>query len=100
MGRAISKAVTIAEILKRKNSLHQINVISSVEMMDVYEPVEEGLDVVTNRRYVSCLKITLSKTPLDSTHIGYQPPLPYEEMHQQHPTSGADYHQSLIPSQG
>lgn len=51
MGRAINKAVTIAEILKRKMSLHQCNALSSVEMIDVFEPLEEGLDTVTSRRY-------------------------------------------------
>ncbi|CAB9519905.1 ribonuclease P MRP 25kDa [Seminavis robusta] len=50
MGRAINKAVTIAEILKRKMPLHQVNALSSVEMIDVFEPLEEGLDVVTSRR--------------------------------------------------
>jgi len=35
MGRAINKAVTIAEILKRKMPLHQMNTLSSVEMVDV-----------------------------------------------------------------
>ena len=89
MGRAINKAVTIAEILKRKMPLHQWNVLSSLEMIDLYEPIEEGLDVVENRRYVSCLTITLSLTllqhsegmaktdddspPLDTHHFGYQP---------------------------
>jgi hypothetical protein len=48
MGRAINKAVTICEILKRKMPLYQSNALSSVEMIDVYEPVEEGLDVVTS----------------------------------------------------
>jgi hypothetical protein len=83
MGRAINKAVTIAEILKRKMPLHQLNSLSSVEMIDVFEPLEEGLDVVTSRRYVSCMKITLSRTAqgMDNNDIGYQPPLPVEEMH-------------------
>lgn len=81
MGRAINKAVTIAEILKRKMPLHQLNQLTSVEMIDVYEPVEEGLDVVTSRRYVSCMKITLSGDLLDTSHSGYQPPLPQEEIH-------------------
>lgn len=77
MGRAINKAVTIAEILKRKMPLHQQNVLSSVEMIDVYEPVEEGLDTVESHRYVSCMKITLSLSSddLDVSHPGYQPPL-------------------------
>ena len=51
MGRAINKAVTIAEILKRKMPLHQCNSLSSVEMIDIFEPLEEGLDRVTSRRY-------------------------------------------------
>jgi DNA-binding protein len=109
MGRAINKAVTIAEILKRKMPLHQWNVLSSVEMIDVYEPVEEGLDIVTSRRYVSCMKITLSLTvppmpassttttssssgstsaALDIHHSGYQPPLPPEEWQIQTPMAG------------
>ena len=91
MGRAINKAVTIAEILKRKMPLHQVNTLHSKEMIDVYEPIEEGLDVVTSRRYVSCMKITLSMTLQElkaSTivdgfdesedilmHAGYQPPI-------------------------
>mmetsp|Transcript_88467 Transcript_88467/g.255234 ORF Transcript_88467/g.255234 Transcript_88467/m.255234 type:complete len:156 (-) Transcript_88467:484-951(-) len=83
MGRAINKAVTIAEILKRKMPLHQVNSLNSVEMIDVFEPLEEGLDTVTSRRYVSCMKITLSKTKegVDPNDIGYQPPLPTAEMH-------------------
>ena len=83
MGRAINKAVTIAEILKRKMPLYQQNSLSSVEMIDVYEPVEEGLDIVTSKRYVSCMMITLSRISavLDPTHLGYQPPLPVSDMH-------------------
>lgn len=94
MGRAMNKAVTIAEILKRKMPLHQWNVLSSVEMIDVYEPIEEGLDLVTSRRYVSCMTITLSVSVIrninesfpmfDTNHSGYQPPLPAFEMHPTH----------------
>lgn len=35
MGRAINKAVTIAEILKRKEPLHQITLLTSSEIIDV-----------------------------------------------------------------
>jgi hypothetical protein len=82
MGRAINKAVTIAEILKRKMPLHQVTSLTSVEMIDVFEPLEEGLDVVTSRRYVSCMKITLSRdgSGIDVNAIGYQPPLPLTEI--------------------
>eukprot|EP00978_Attheya_sp_CCMP212_P030814 scaffold114584_cov47-Attheya_sp.AAC.1 len=82
MGRAINKAVTIAEILKRKMPLHQITSLSSCEIVDVFEPLEEGLDVVESRRYVSCMSITLSidGVGMDVNDIGYQPPLPPEEI--------------------
>mmetsp|Transcript_17974 Transcript_17974/g.26731 ORF Transcript_17974/g.26731 Transcript_17974/m.26731 type:complete len:146 (+) Transcript_17974:93-530(+) len=81
MGRAINKAVTIAEILKRKMPLHQVNCLTSSEVVDIFEPLEEGLDVVESKRYVSCMTITLSTTEqgVDKNAIGYQPPLPTEE---------------------
>lgn len=74
MGRAINKAVTIAEILKRKLPLHQINCLTSSEIVDVFEPLEEGLDIVESKRYVSCMTITLSTTDasIDKNSIGYQ----------------------------
>ena len=59
MGRAINKAVTIAEILKRKMPLHQCNSLSTVEMIDIFEPLEEGLDRVTSRRYGKLLLYAL-----------------------------------------
>ena len=49
-------------------------------MIDVFEPLEEGLDTVTNHRHVSCIKITLSLDEMDVNDIGYQPPLPFEEL--------------------
>jgi hypothetical protein len=44
--------------------------------------LEEGLDVVESKRYVSCMTIMLSNTSegLDVNDIGYQPPLPLEEI--------------------
>ena len=45
MGRAISKVVTVAEIIKRrKPDLHQITEIGSTTVVDEYEPTEEGLE--------------------------------------------------------
>lgn len=74
MGKAINKAVTIAEILKRKLPLHQITTLSSCEITNTYEPLEEGLDTVVNQHYVSCLTITLSEdsTRIDANDKGYQ----------------------------
>lgn len=74
MGKAINKAVTIAEILKRKMPLHQVTALSSCEIINVYEPLEEGLDTVVNQHYVSCLTITLStdSSVINIHDIGYQ----------------------------
>ena len=74
MGKAINKAVTIAEILKRKMPLHQITALSSCEIINVYEPLEEGLDTVVNQHYVSCVTITLSRDSagINVDDIGYQ----------------------------
>lgn len=74
MGKAINKAVTIAEILKRKMPLHQVTALSSCEIINVYEPLEEGLDTVVHQHYVSCLTITLTadSSVINIHDIGYQ----------------------------
>lgn len=40
----------------------------------------QGETKVTTTRRVSVIAITLSFAPLDTSHIGYQPPLPPEEL--------------------
>nr|CAG4708209.1 unnamed protein product [Naegleria fowleri] len=81
MGKAIQKAVTIAEVLKRRVAgLHQITSIESQEIEDQYEPKEEGMDVVTKKRTVSSIIIKLSKKPLDTNALGYQPPIPEDQV--------------------
>lgn len=75
-GNAISKAVSLAEIIKRSfKGLHQLTLCGSTTIKDHYEPTEEGLDPVTEERVVSFIEITLSLDPLDQSHPGYQPPL-------------------------
>lgn len=70
-----------AEIIKRRVAdIHQVTEISSLTIVDVWEPKEEGLDVVEQQRRVSVIQITLSKEPLDTSHIGYQPPLPADQV--------------------
>eukprot|EP00877_Chromochloris_zofingiensis_P009123 jgi/Chrzof1/4464/Cz14g14070.t1 len=79
MGRAINKTITIAEIIKRRvNGLHQITEISSADIIDTWEPKEEGLNRLEITRHVSVITITLSTQPLDTSHVGYQPPLDEE----------------------
>lgn len=77
MGRAINKAVTIAEILKRKIPLYQVNRLTASEIIEVFEPLEEGLDVIESKRYVSCMiiQLSISKEGIDEKDIGFQPPL-------------------------
>ena len=77
MGSAISRAIEAAELIKRKfKGLHQENEITVTQIEDVYEPIEEGLDKVTRSRQLTMLIITLSYEPKDTSHYGYQPPLP------------------------
>jgi DNA-binding protein Alba len=80
MGRAINKAVTIAEILKRRvPGLHQITRVHSTEVTDVWEPIEEGLDRIETTRRISSISIILSTKPLDTSDPGYQPPISQEQ---------------------
>merc|ERR1719498_1538308 len=75
-GNALSKVVTAAEIIKRRfKGLHQITNLGYTEIVDEYEPLEEGLDRVVDTRAVSFIEITLSKEALDTKDKGYQPPI-------------------------
>lgn len=47
-GRAINKVVTVAEVIRRKiGGVHQLTALSSVTVTDRYEPIEEGLEVLS-----------------------------------------------------
>ncbi|XP_076940808.1 uncharacterized protein LOC143610121 [Bidens hawaiensis] len=81
MGRAINKTVTIVELIKRRIvGLHQITSIGSTDITDTWEPLEEGLLPLETTRHVSMITVTLSKTELDTSSIGYQPPLPADQV--------------------
>jgi len=80
-GNAITKAVTLAEVVKRRFAgLHQITSVGTTEIVDEYEPLEEGLDKVTETRNLSCIEIKLSKDALDTSDKGYQAPVPESEV--------------------
>lgn len=71
-GNAIVKALILIEIVKRRvGDLHQLNDISSTEIVDEYEPQVEGLEKTTQKRRVTCLDCNLSKDPLNENHHGY-----------------------------
>lgn len=79
-GNAIVKALILIELVKRRvGDLHQINNITSTEIVDVFKPNIEGLEEIEQRRRVTCLNCVLSKDPLDTSNIGYQAPTPKEE---------------------
>ncbi|KAE8706821.1 RNA-binding protein 39-like [Hibiscus syriacus] len=81
MGRAINKTVMIAELIKRRIAdLHQNTSIGSTDIIDMWEPLEEGLLPLETTRHVSMITITLSKKELDVSSIGYQPPLSADQV--------------------
>merc|ERR1719486_1046421 len=80
-GNALTAAVTLAEVIKRRfKGIHQITNIGSTEIVDEYEPLEEGLDKVTDTRSISFVEITLSKDALDTSDKGYQAPIPEDQV--------------------
>jgi len=75
-GGAISTAVTVAELTKRRvEGLHQITTIGTTDVSSVFEPTIEGLDKHEQTRLVSSIVIKLSLDALDAKAIGYQAPL-------------------------
>ncbi|KAJ0462881.1 putative DNA/RNA-binding protein Alba [Helianthus annuus] len=81
MGRAINKTVTIVELIKRRVvGLHQITTIGSTDITDTWEPLEEGLLPIETTRHVSMITVTLSTKELNTSSIGYQPPLPADQV--------------------
>lgn len=82
LGNAINKAITVAEILKRKvPKLEQVTDLSSVTIEDRWEPLEEGLDPIETSRTVSCITIRLGSGDLDKQSPGYQAPEEYSGNH-------------------
>lgn len=77
LGRAIHRAVTVGEIVRRKHGLHQQVGLRSVSIRDKYVPIEEGLDPIEMDRTSSCISIMLAKSSslLDATAPGYSSPL-------------------------
>ncbi|VFQ63188.1 unnamed protein product [Cuscuta campestris] len=81
MGRAINKTVTMVELIKRRIvGLHQLTTITSTGITDTYEPLEEGLLPLESTRHVSMITISLSKKELDTKAVGYQPPIPADQV--------------------
>lgn len=74
-GRAVTKTITCAEIMKRKMpGLHQISRLQYRGLREVWESREGGDAQVTVHRTLPSISILLSKDPLDPLEPGYQPP--------------------------
>ncbi|XP_054638778.1 ribonuclease P protein subunit p25-like protein [Dunckerocampus dactyliophorus] len=76
-GKGVSKAITCAELLKRRvRGLHQLTQLANNTVTDVWEPLEPaaGLDSLTVSRKLPAIWILLSRDPLDRQQPGYQAP--------------------------
>ncbi|CAJ1049091.1 ribonuclease P protein subunit p25b [Xyrichtys novacula] len=74
-GRAVTKTITCAEIMKRKvGSLHQLTKLRYKVVKEVWESSEGETSEMTVHRTVPSISILLSKDPLDPQEPGYQPP--------------------------
>ncbi|XP_067292612.1 ribonuclease P protein subunit p25a [Pseudorasbora parva] len=75
MGRAVTKTITCAEIMKRKvRGLHQVSKLQYRTVTEVWESQESGPVQMTIHRTLPSICILLSKEPLDPQEPGYQPP--------------------------
>lgn len=74
-GNAIVKALILIELIKRRiGNLHQINDISSMEIIDEFEPTIEGLEHIQQKRRVTAMETRLLKelkNEDDKNNIGY-----------------------------
>ncbi|XP_047217237.1 ribonuclease P protein subunit p25-like protein [Girardinichthys multiradiatus] len=82
-GKGVSKAITCAEIVKRRlKGLHQLTKLTYSKVLEVWEPLEPaaGLDSLTVSRNLPAIWILLSKEPLDLDQPGYQAPGRYDAL--------------------
>uniref|UniRef100_A0A7N8YLL3 DNA/RNA-binding protein Alba-like domain-containing protein n=1 Tax=Mastacembelus armatus TaxID=205130 RepID=A0A7N8YLL3_9TELE len=80
-GKGVSKAITCAEIVKRRvKGLHQLTRLLYSTVVEVWEPLEPaaGLDSLTVNRNLPAIWILLSRDPLDCSQPGYQAPGRYD----------------------
>ncbi|XP_033934678.1 LOW QUALITY PROTEIN: uncharacterized protein [Pseudochaenichthys georgianus] len=82
-GKGVSKAISCAEILKRRvGRLHQLTRLQFGSLEEVWEPLEPaaGLEPLTVSRKQPSLWILLSREPLDHSLPGYQAPGRYDAL--------------------
>ncbi|XP_051812882.1 ribonuclease P protein subunit p25-like protein [Acanthochromis polyacanthus] len=82
-GKSVSKAITCAEIVKRRlKGLHQLTKLLYGTVDETWEPLEPdaGLDSLTVSRNLPSIWILLSREPLDGSQPGYQAPGRYDAL--------------------
>lgn len=83
VGKAASKAITCAEIVKRRvPGLHQVTQLAYSSVLDSWDPTDPGLglDSLTVTRKCPCIWILLSAAPLDRRTLGYQTPGRHDDL--------------------
>lgn len=83
VGKAASKAITCAEIVKRRvPGLHQVTQLAYSSVLDSWDPLDPGLglDSLTVTRKSPCIWIALSAAPLDRCTLGYQTPGRHDDL--------------------
>ncbi|KAM9783070.1 ribonuclease P protein subunit p25-like protein [Neosynchiropus ocellatus] len=92
VGKGVSKAITCAEIMKRRiKGLHQLTRLEFSTVKEVWEPLEPGagLDSLTVSRNLPTIWILLSRDPLDRSQPGYQAPGHYDALWAQSACEGS-----------
>lgn len=101
LGAAISKTITVAEVVKhRVPGIHQLNEIKTIILDDAYEPLDEfrkDLKNETVSRKLTCFQIVLSMQASNAKAPGYQAPLPTNEVT---PDQGPDDFQEQANNRG
>ena len=87
-GNAITKACTVSNVLVHKiKGLAQICSISNTSFTEVYDPLEEGLDIVTISKNLAVFEILLvhdsKATPEEKKNPSYQSPLPDDQLYEE-----------------
>ena len=76
--RVMDRALWVGEVVRRKvEGLHQIVHVTERQVVDVYEPKEEGLLTVREERFLTIIEVTLTREPTaeQRKHPGYHAPL-------------------------
>uniref|UniRef100_A0A3B1KJM5 Ribonuclease P and MRP subunit p25, a n=1 Tax=Astyanax mexicanus TaxID=7994 RepID=A0A3B1KJM5_ASTMX len=88
-GRAITKTITCAEIMKRHiRGLHQVSKLQYRTVREVWQSREDESIQMTVVKKVPAIYIFLSKEPLDPLELGYQSPAEMSSSSEEN-TSGA-----------